>query len=53
MLRKRKDRRDPISAATERQRLTIIMNNLLKVLPQQTTQSGMTTMLGSFSRVQN
>ena len=46
MLRKRKDRGDPLSAATERPHLTIIMNNLLKVLPQQVTQSGMITMLG-------
>ena len=46
MLRKRKDRGDPLSAATERPHLTIIMNNLLKVLPQQATQSGMITMLG-------
>ena len=34
MLRKRKDRGDPLSAATERPHLTIIMNNFLKVLPQ-------------------
>ena len=40
------DRGDPLSAATERPHLTIIMNNLLKVLPQQVTQSGMITMLG-------
>ena len=46
MLRKRKDQGDPLSAATERPHLTIIMNNLLKVLPQQATQSGMITMLG-------
>ena len=46
MLRKRKDRGDPLSAATERpHQTTIIMNNLLKVLPQQATQSGMITML--------
>ena len=44
--RKRKDRGDPLSAATERPHLTIIMNNLLKVLPQEVTQSGMITMLG-------
>ena len=44
--RKRKDRGDPLSAATERQHLTVIMNNLSKVLPQQVTQSGMKTMLG-------
>ena len=35
-----------MSAATERPHLTIIMNNFLKVLPQQDTQSGMITMLG-------
>ena len=46
MLRKRKDRGDPLSAATEIPHLTIIMNNLLKVLPQQANQSGMITMLG-------
>ena len=46
MLRKRKDWGDLLSAATERPYLTIIMNNLLKVLPQQATQSGMKTMLG-------
>ena len=46
MLRKRKDRGDPMSAATERPHLIIIMNNLLKVLPQQVTQSEMITMLG-------
>ena len=38
---------DPMSAATERSHLTsIIMNNLLKVFPQQATQSGMMTILG-------
>ena len=47
MLRKRKDRGNPMSAATERPHLTtIIMNNLLKAFPQQATQSGMITMLG-------
>ena len=46
MRRKRKDRRDPLTAATERPHLTIIMNNLIRVLPQQATQSGMITMLG-------
>ena len=46
MLRKRKDRGDPLSAATERPHLgTTIMNNLWKVFPQQVTQSGMMTML--------
>ena len=44
---KEKDRGDPMSAATERPHLTtIIMNNLLKILPQQATQSGMKTVLG-------
>ena len=46
MLRKRQDRGDPLSAATERPHLTIIMNNLLTVLPQQASQSGMITILG-------
>ena len=46
MLRKRKDQGDQLSATTERPHLTIIMNNLLKVLPQQASQSGMITMLG-------
>ena len=46
MLRKRKDRGDPLSAATERPYLTIIMNHFLKVLPQQAAQSAMITMLG-------
>ena len=36
--RKRKERGDPLSAATERPHLTIIMNNLIKVFPQQVTQ---------------
>ena len=48
MLKKRKDGGDPLSAATERPHLTIIMNNLLKFLPQQATESGMKTMLGLF-----
>ena len=46
MLRKRKDRGDPMSAATEKPHLTTIMNNLLKVLPQQGIQSSMIIMLG-------
>ena len=47
LLRKRKDRGDPISASTERKpSTTIIMSNLWKVSPQQATQSGMMTMLG-------
>ena len=41
-----KEDQDPLSATTERPHLTIIMNNLLKVLPQQASQSGMITMLG-------
>ena len=45
-LRERKDRGDPLWAATERPHLTIIMNNLLKALSQQATLSGMITMLG-------
>ena len=44
LLRKRKDQGDPMSAATERSHLTIIiMNNLLKVFPQQATQSRVDT----------
>ena len=47
LLRKRRDRGDPISASTERKLSTIItMSNLWKVSPQQATQSGMMTMLG-------
>ena len=47
LLRKRKDRGDPMSAANERPHLTTnFMNNLLKAYPQQATQSGMITMLG-------
>ena len=47
LLRKRKDRGDPMSAAIERLHLTtIIMNNFWKVFPQQVTLSGMMTMLG-------
>ena len=46
LLRKRNDRGDPMSAATERPHLTtIIMNNLLKAFLQQATQSGMIIML--------
>ena len=38
MLKKRKHRGDPMSAATERPHsTTIIMNNLLKAFPQQVT----------------
>ena len=44
--KKRKDRGDPISAATERlHSTTIIMNNSWKVSSQQVIQSGMMTML--------
>ena len=47
ILRKMKDRRDPLSAATERPHLTTgTMNNLLKALHQQVTPSGMITMFG-------
>ena len=47
MLRKRRDRGDPISALTERKlSTTIIMSNLWKVSLQQATQSGMMTMFG-------
>ena len=35
-----------MSAAIERLHLIIIMNNLLKVVPQQVTQSEMITVLG-------
>ena len=45
-LRERSERSNPLSAATKRPHLTIIMNNLLKVLPQQATQSGMMTIFG-------
>ena len=47
LLRKRRDRGDPISASTERKLPTsIIMSNLWKVSPQQATQSGMMTVVG-------
>ena len=47
LLRKRSDRGDLISAQTNSKLpTTTIMNILLKVLPQQATQSGMTTALG-------
>ena len=36
----------PVVGSDRRPHLTIIMNNLLKVLPQQATQSGIITMLG-------
>ena len=49
LLRKRRDRRDPISASAERKLpTTVIMSNLWKVSPQQATQSGMMTVLGLF-----
>ena len=51
LLRKRKDQGDPLSAATERSHLTIIMNNLFKVLHQQVIQSGMITMFGPFKSI--
>ena len=44
--RERIDRRNPLWAATQKPRLTIIMNNLLKALSQHATQSGMITQLG-------
>ena len=45
--RKRIERGDPMSGATERPHLTtIIMSNSWKASPQQATQSGMMTMLG-------
>ena len=47
LIRKRSDPGDLISASTERKLPTaIIMNIILKALPQQATQSGMTTVLG-------
>ena len=47
LLRKRKDRGNPMSAAIKGLHLTaVIMNNLWKVFHQQVTQSGMTTVLG-------
>ena len=45
-LREKIERGDPLSAATKRPHLTIIMNNLLKALSQHDTQSGMITKLG-------
>ena len=45
-LRQRSERGDPLSAATKRPRLTIIMNNLLKALSRHAAQSGMITKLG-------
>ena len=41
-----RDRGNPLTAATKRPHLTITMNNLLKVLSQHATQSGMITKLG-------
>ena len=47
LLRKRRDRGDPISASTERMlSTTVIMSNLWRVSLQQAIQSGMLTMLG-------
>ena len=45
-LRDRIDRGNPLWAATQKPRLTIIMNNLLKALSQHATQSVMITKLG-------
>ena len=45
-LRERIERGNPLWAATQKPRLTIIMNNLLKALSQHATQSGMITKLG-------
>ena len=45
-LRERSERGNPLTAATKRPHLTIIMNNLLKALSQHATQSGMITKLG-------
>ena len=45
-LRERSERGNPLSTATKRPHLTIIMKNLLKALSQHATQSGMITKLG-------
>ena len=45
-LRERSERGNPLSAATKRPHLTVIMNNLLKVLSQHATLIGMITQLG-------
>ena len=47
-LRERSERSNPLSAATKRPHLTIIMNNLLKALSQHATQSVMITKFGLF-----
>ena len=44
--RERIDRGNPLWAATQKPRLTIVMNNLLKAPSQHATQSGMITKLG-------
>ena len=46
MMRERSERGNPMSAATKRPHLTIIMNNLLKALSQHATQSAMITKIG-------
>ena len=45
-LTKRTERSNPLWAATQEPHLTIITNNLLKVLSQHATHSGMMTKLG-------
>ena len=45
-LRERIERGNPLWAATQKPRLTIIMNNLWEALSQHATQSGMITKLG-------
>ena len=49
-LRERSERGNPLSAATKRPHLTIIMNNLLKALSQHASQSVMRTKFGWSSR---
>ena len=46
LLRERIDRGNTLWAATQKPRLTIIMNSLLKAPSQHATQSGMITKLG-------
>ena len=45
-LRERIERGNPLWAATQKPRLTTIMNNLLEALSQHATQSGMISVLG-------
>ena len=49
-LRERSERSNPLSAATKRPHLTIIMNNLLKALSQHSTHSGMIIKVGRSSQ---